>query len=172
MGWEGVEAQLKGVELNAFFLQDFGIPYAYAPVMMAHPDLIDAEPAVVKAFLQATARGFEWAAANPDEAATLLVDGAKAENRFDLDARLVQASQKELAKAYLDGEGRWGRMTDERWSTYLDWLSESGLLTTFLQSRAPVAWVSASLDDLRKGNAGDIIPRDSLPASSLYVDLF
>ena len=26
-GWEGVEARRKGVELNTFLLQDYGIPY-------------------------------------------------------------------------------------------------------------------------------------------------
>ena len=28
MNWEGILAKMKGVELNAFYLQDFDIPYA------------------------------------------------------------------------------------------------------------------------------------------------
>jgi hypothetical protein len=27
MGWEGVEAKRRGVDLNVFPLEDFGIPY-------------------------------------------------------------------------------------------------------------------------------------------------
>ena len=33
--WEGVEAERKGVKLNAFRLQDSGIPYGYSPVVIA-----------------------------------------------------------------------------------------------------------------------------------------
>ena len=172
MGWEGVEAKLKGVELNAFYLQDFGIPYGYAPVLMATPALLESEPAMVKAFLAAAAKGFEFAAAEPEEAAALLIAGSQAENGIRLDEVLVQASQKELASAYLDAEGKWGRMTEARWSEYLDWLSEAGLLTTFVQSRAPKPGISASLDELRQGNAGEPIQRIDIAASSLFVDLF
>ena len=31
-------------ELNSFYLQDFGIPYGYAPVLMANPAMLQAEP--------------------------------------------------------------------------------------------------------------------------------
>lgn len=40
MGWEGVEAQLKGVELNSFFLEPFGIPYGPSPLVIAKPDTV------------------------------------------------------------------------------------------------------------------------------------
>lgn len=40
MGWEGVEAALKGVELNVFKLNDYGVAYGYSPVMVAHPDFV------------------------------------------------------------------------------------------------------------------------------------
>eukprot|EP01052_Picozoa_sp_SAG31_P040743 SAG31_NODE_5981_length_2227_cov_3.720395_1_plen_367_part_00 len=172
MGWEGVEAQLKGVELNAFYLQDFGIPYGYAPILMAHPKMIADEPDVIRRFLNATARGFEYATAHPNDAADVLLAGAKEENKVELDASLVHASQKELASAYLDEDGRWGRMTESRWSEYLDWLSNVGLLTTFKQSRAPQPGVSASLDQLRQDNVGDTIPRHTIEAKSLFVNLF
>lgn len=66
---------------------------------MAAPALLDAEPAMVRAFLGAAARGFEFAAAHPDEAASLLLAGAQAENGVALDAALVRASQAELAGA-------------------------------------------------------------------------
>ena len=71
MGWEGVQAKLNGVELNAFYPQDFGVPYAYAPCLLAHPATLEEEPAMVRAFLAATARGYEWAAANADEVSLL-----------------------------------------------------------------------------------------------------
>lgn len=38
MGWEGVEARRKGVELNVFKLGDYKISYGYAPVLVARAD--------------------------------------------------------------------------------------------------------------------------------------
>nr|AHF22067.1 Thi5-like protein [Pyramimonas parkeae] len=171
MNWEGVEARMKGVDLNAFYLQDFGIPYAYAPCMLAHPDTLTEEPDMVKKFLNATAQGFEWAAAHPVEAADILVAGAK-ETGFDLDAEMVRISQQDISSAYLDENGKWGRMKADRWDAYLDWLSDSGLLTTFQQSRSPKPGVSASLDELRAGNAGERIPRESLDSTKLFTSEF
>lgn len=40
MGWEGVEAALKGVELNVFRLKDYGVSYGYSPVLVADPAYI------------------------------------------------------------------------------------------------------------------------------------
>ena len=63
-------------------------------------------------------------------------------------------------------------MTEARWSEYLDWLSDAGLLTTYVQSRAPKQGVSASLDELRSGNSGEVIARENVAAADLFVNLF
>ena len=39
-GWEGVDAQLKGVELNTFSLDEYGVPYGYTPVLAALPQTL------------------------------------------------------------------------------------------------------------------------------------
>ena len=44
MGWEGVDAERKGVKLNAFRLADSGIPYGYTPVLVAHPATLKCVP--------------------------------------------------------------------------------------------------------------------------------
>jgi hypothetical protein len=56
--------------------------------------------------------------------------------------------------------------------TYLDWLSEHGLLTTFTQSRQPIDGTSATLDELRFGKTGDLIQRESVPSSKLFTNDF
>lgn len=72
MPWEGVAAQRAGVDLNVFKLADYGIPYCYSPVLAAHPQTLAQNPDLVKSFLAATARGYEYAAEHPAEAAELL----------------------------------------------------------------------------------------------------
>lgn len=161
MGWEGVEAKLQGIELNAFFMQDYGVPYGYAPCLLANPKILEEEPEVAKQFLGATAEGFQFAAANPAIAADILIEGAKKENAFELDPKLVHASQELLSAQYLTTSGTWGVMEPKRWSEYISWLSTEGLLTSYKQSRTPEIGVSVSLDELRAGNAGEpLAPED------------
>ncbi|CAK0857003.1 unnamed protein product [Prorocentrum cordatum] len=166
--WEGVEAQMKQAELSLFALEDFGIPYGYAPCLVAHPELLDANPDLIRSFLEASAEGWEWAAANPAEAAKLLVEGAKAEcGDASLQPDMVALSMEKLAPALLDQRGRWGTMELSRWEQYLDWLSNEGLLTTYVNSRKPSA-AAATLDELRQGRAGEQIPRAQVSAAQLF----
>lgn len=162
-GWEGVEARRKGVELNTFLMQDYGVPYGYAPCLLANPATLAGDPALVRDFLAATSEGFQWAAAHPDESAAMLVAGAAEENGFEIDGDFARESQAVLSPQYLAPSGAWGVMEPARWEAYIGWLSTQGLLTTYKQSRAPTPGVSASLDDLRAGNAGEPLDPESLP---------
>ena len=74
-------------------------------------------------------------------------------------------------QAYLDGRKTWGTQKAERWDAFLDWLSETGLLTTAVPSRSQGAG-KASLDQLRSGGAGDSIPRGQVQSSSLFTSEF
>lgn len=77
-----------------------------------------------------------------------------------------------MLQFYLDGQGRWGHMETNRWENFLDWLDDKGLLTSAMPSRTPVEGVSASLDDLRRGNAGERVPRLSINAADLFTNEF
>lgn len=73
---------------------------------------------------------------------------------------------------FLTKDGRWGRQDKARWDAFLGWLSDRKLLTTKVQSRTAVEGVTASLDELRQGDAGEIIPRDSLSSDNLFTNRF
>lgn len=135
--WEGVEAKLKGVDLNVFRVCDYGMPYAYAPCLCAHPDWLAANPEVAKKFLAATAEGYRRAAADPKAAADALVRLAVSENNgHAVDPALALGSAEYLAEHFLDkSTGAWGRMEDDVWTNYLKWLWDADLLTTGMQSR-------------------------------------
>lgn len=117
MPWEGVAAQRAGIELNVFKLADYGIPYCFSPVLAAHPQTLASNPDMVKAFLAATARGYEYAAQNAAEAAQLLcaevaADVAKAGKPLPepLEPEMVAASQQLIGQHYLQaGSQTWGR---------------------------------------------------------------
>merc|ERR1719401_1440222 len=122
-GWEGVEANLQGIELNTFFMQDYGVPYGFAPCLLTHPNIFDDDPQLVRDFLAATSEGFKFAAAQPSESADILIKGAKEENGFDIDPKLAHASQNVLSPQYLTQTGAWGLMDPKRWSDYISWLA-------------------------------------------------
>ncbi|KAL4444363.1 hypothetical protein ABPG75_012100 [Micractinium tetrahymenae] len=174
LGWEGVEAARAGVELNAFKLGDYGIPYGYSPVLLAHPDAISGQADALKAVLAAAAEGYRYAAAHPAEAAELFCQAVAAEHPEGLpqplDTAMVQQSLELIAKDLLAADGRWGVMEAARWDAFLDWLSDKGLLTTKVQSRIVKEGVTTTLDGLRSGDAGEPIPRSSVQSATLFTN--
>ena len=130
----------------------------------------------VKAFLDAVAEGYKFVASHPDEAAQLFLKQVEADHSQEklpaLDVKLVAESLQMLSRHFLTPSGAWGSQDAGRWSRFLDWLSEQGLLTTAVQSRNPQAEQSASLDDIRGGKAGDPISRSAIDAASLFTNAF
>uniref|UniRef100_A0A7S0S6H2 Thiamine pyrimidine synthase n=1 Tax=Chlamydomonas leiostraca TaxID=1034604 RepID=A0A7S0S6H2_9CHLO len=175
LGWEGVEAEMRGVELNVFKLEDYRVAYGHSPLLVAHPDTLSAEGDAVRAFMAASARGFEYAAAHPHEAAGALVGAVAAEYAAHplpqpLDPEFVAKAQEYTSRHYLTAEGKWGVQSEHVWGAFLDWLSDSGLLTRKVQSRAGPSDTTTTLDGLRQGDAGEPIPRGEVPASSLFTN--
>lgn len=173
--WEGVDAALKGVELNEFTLGDYGIPYLPFPVLLAHPDTLRDKADLVRKFLKASAKGFVYAAQNPTQAANILTTTASKENPAlptPLDTQMVLKSLEVVSSHYLDSSGSWGTLSEEKWAKYIEWLSNERLLSTFIQSRNPVSGVSVSLDDLRQGNIGKVLPSSTLTAGDLISNAY
>lgn len=125
--WEGVEADIRGIELNCFLLDDYEIPYGYSPVLSAHRTWADQNADALHQFLKATAEGFLFAVKNPDEAARLLTKTAKHPTLKD--RNFVEQSQQLVSGYYLDGDGQWGLMHSNVWSSFVNWLIRNRMLT-------------------------------------------
>ena len=96
--WEGVESELNGPALNCFVASDWGVPGNPDQLGFAvrHSWLDDADhAATLRKFLAATRKGYDYALANPDKAADLLVDAA---STAQLDTALVRASMQEIIR--------------------------------------------------------------------------
>ncbi|KAF5842796.1 NMT1/THI5 like-domain-containing protein [Dunaliella salina] len=157
LGWEGVEAKRKGIALNTFKPEDYGVQYGYSPLLVAHPDSLSSKPDMVRAFLSATAQGFEFAAAHPEAAADQFLDAV---NKVYASTPLPEPLDRDMVKEA------------QVWDDFLDWLSANGLLTTKVQSRAPSSDKSTSLDGLRQGDVGEVIPREAIFSNSLFTNDF
>jgi len=125
-GWQGFQAQQQGVDLNVVMMEDYFdcIPDYYTPVVIANEDTIANKPEVVKAFMEALSRGYDFAIQNPGEAAELLLAAVP-----ELDAELVKASQDWLSKYYQADAPRWGEQKESVWQDYTDWMVEHGILS-------------------------------------------
>ncbi len=123
-GWNGVEAELKGLELNFIKLTDLDpvLDY-YTPVLITSETLINKHPDLVKKFMRATAKGYRLAIDNPEEAAEILI-----ENAPELDRELVRSSQQWLADKFQADAEKWGLQDRGIWENYTLWLYDNHLI--------------------------------------------
>ncbi|WP_411347626.1 ABC transporter substrate-binding protein [Paenibacillus sp. WLX2291] len=124
-GWTGIQAKLKHIELNYIPVRDLdpALDY-YTPLLISGTKTIQANPEKVRKFLQATARGYQYAIEHPEESANILLKYAP-----EIDKNLAIDSQKYLADKYIDDAPRWGEMKDEVWNRYTNFLKSNGLIT-------------------------------------------
>lgn len=123
-GWTGIEAQTKGMDLNFIKLRDeLKVLDYYTPVIISSEKKISADPEIVKKFMKATARGYEYTIKNPDKAAEILMKSVP-----ELNKNLVTASQVYLAKEYQADAPRWGEMKTEVWKGYADFMFDNKLI--------------------------------------------
>lgn len=126
--WAGVAAEMSGVPFDYFSFTDINEVFDYyTPVIVANNTFLKEEPDVAKAFLKATAKGYEYAIENPDEAAQILVDGDNTGALKDsLD--LVKKSQQWISEYYADEGTSWGYIDSARWDGFYGWLYSEGLI--------------------------------------------
>lgn len=132
-GWDGIEAELRGLDLNIVMLEDYkdAVPDWYTPVLITSEGLIRKNPDKVARFVRATARGYQDAIADPDAAAEILLKYAP-----ELKPELVFASQRWLSQRYQDDAARWGEQKLEVWSEFADWMYREGLIGTRFDAQA------------------------------------
>jgi ABC-type nitrate/sulfonate/bicarbonate transport system substrate-binding protein len=126
MGWEGVQAQRASVALNVFPITSYCVPDSYSPVIVSTQAYLAANQAVAQRFLAATAQGYDYAIAHPQEAAKALIAVAPA-GTFD-DTGLVTASQLYLSPRYAEGAKCWGQQTLAAWTNYPKFMYQSASL--------------------------------------------
>ena len=99
--WEGVQAEMYGPQLNCFTEPDYGVPGNGDAIGIITSDkMIKEKPDLVRKFVQASQKGYEYAYANPDDAASILVKEAP-------DANLEEAFVKKSMHMIVDGQ-YWG----------------------------------------------------------------
>jgi ABC-type nitrate/sulfonate/bicarbonate transport system substrate-binding protein len=121
-GWQSFQAQQQGINLNVVMMKDYFkyIPDYYTPVVITSESTIANKPEVVRAFMKALSRGYDFAISNPDKAADVLLAAAP---------ELVKASQNWLSNYYKAEAPRWGEQKQSVWQNYIDWMVKHSILS-------------------------------------------
>lgn len=127
-GWGGISAKLSGLEFDYFNFADIDSVFDYyTPVIVANNELLKNDPDTVKAFLEATKKGYEYAVSNPESAADILIAGDTTGALND-SRELVVESQKWISSQYKAEVEQWGYIDPARWNAFYAWLFDNGLI--------------------------------------------
>ena len=130
-GWQGVQAELQGIDLEVVMMEDWldCIPDYYTPVIITAETTIDERPETVRAFLEAVSRGYRFAIEDPGAAADMLLESVP-----ELDPELVVASQEWLSPRYQSEAARWGEQALEVWAAYSQWMEDHDILDDAIEA--------------------------------------
>ena len=131
-GWAVQNAKVQHYDVNYFSFVDMDKVFDfYTPVIAANDDFAKKYPDVVKAFVRAAKRGYEYAIKHPKDAGDILLDAAP-----ELSSDRVQASAKYLAKQYQADAKSWGVIDKSRWDAYFKWLNDKNLVESKLDENS------------------------------------
>lgn len=131
-GWDKIKLDMDGTAINFLPFKDADPVFDYYnPVIIANNDTIEKDPELVKSFLSAVKKGYEYAAEHADEAADILLKAAP-----ELDKDLVKKSQEYVSTRYIDDASGWGVIDPERWNRFYTWLNDNKLVEHELGSDA------------------------------------
>jgi ABC-type nitrate/sulfonate/bicarbonate transport system substrate-binding protein len=128
--WDGIATKIAGLETNYLNFADYGTELDYySPVIIANDEYLKNDPDTTKKFLAAVKKGYEYAIAEPEKAADILVEAVP-----ELDKALVTESQKWLADQYKAEVTQWGYIDKDRWDGFYKWLFDNSLIEKEISS--------------------------------------
>ena len=123
-GWTNISAKLRNFDINYIPLRELDerLDY-YTPIIASSESTLNEKSDMVKKFMEATSKGYEFAINNTEESAEILVKEVP-----EIDKDLAVESQKFLAKEYKSDANRWGEMKDSVWDNYTQFMLEYKLI--------------------------------------------
>ena len=129
-GWTGIEAELRKQTLNMIWLKDVDPALDfYTPVLITSEKMTEAQPELIRHFMQAVSEGYQYSIQNPVESAEILIKNAPEAN-----ADLIRSSQTWLSPKYQADAAQWGIQKADVWERYAKWLVERNLLPKMIDS--------------------------------------
>jgi ABC-type nitrate/sulfonate/bicarbonate transport system substrate-binding protein len=123
-GWEVIQAKEQGIPVVYFPSLKYGIPDYYTPVLVSSPNEIKQNPVLLKKFMTATAKGYQYAINHPQVAAQILINTTPKDTFPDIN--FITKSQKFLSAHYVDKGSQWGLQDQKAWQEYPQFMIDAG----------------------------------------------
>lgn len=121
-GWDVTKLRIENIA-HTFFRMSDDIPVLdyYTPVIIANNDYLKNNAESARKFLKATAKGYQYAIANPRSAADMLMEQNP---ELKVDPELIYASMEMLKGEYQADAPQWGYIDQARWDAFFDLMWE------------------------------------------------
>ncbi len=123
---EPLLAQAEGYQTNVFLPYDYGIETS-SEVLFTTDGVLQEHPDQVCGMVRAIQEGWQYAVDHPDEAVDMILAAGGEDLNREAEAAQLQAEMDNLITADSEAHG-YGYMTEERWQTAEDVLSQYGQL--------------------------------------------
>lgn len=117
----------KGIEINYFLIDNFGIPQAYELVLVANNELLNQNKETYTKVLKAMQKGFEDVKNNPSESLNLLLS-KQAIDQFPLSETVEKESLEILLPIMETPQNKFLTQTKKVWENNVNWLYENGII--------------------------------------------
>ena len=117
----------KGIEINYFLIDNFGIPQAYELVLVANDELLNQNKETYTKVLKAMQKGFEDVKNNPSESLNLLLS-KQAVDQFPLSETVEKESLEILLPIMETPQNKFLTQTKKVWENNVNWLYENGII--------------------------------------------
>lgn len=118
-----IQIRAQGAEIDRFTFAANGVPTVSTSIFASN-DYIEQNPEVLRGFIAASIKGWEFALANPEKAVAHLVDIFP-----DVDADLALQQLAAIPELFCSGGAKYlGKATDEHWARTQELLAQVGLL--------------------------------------------
>ncbi|MGL5543967.1 MAG: ABC transporter substrate-binding protein [Cetobacterium sp.] len=117
----------KGIDINYFLIDNFGIPQAYELILVANEELLNQNKDTYEKFLKAIKKGFYDVQNNPEEALKLLLS-KQAVEQFPL-SEIVERESLEILLPIMETENaKFLNQNEDIWEKNINWLYENGII--------------------------------------------
>lgn len=140
LGWEPYQGCTPVEDITFLDFDQVGVAPHHAYFVCFTQEMCEAQPQVVRDFLDATARGYRFAAENPDEAIALA-----GSPMCNMDPEVLRLSLEHMRPTWFAPSGRWGEIQPELVRSYTQWMIDGGFTT-------------ASLEDIEGAVTNDFLP--------------
>ncbi|WIY83453.1 ABC transporter substrate-binding protein [Propionimicrobium sp. PCR01-08-3] len=141
LGWESYQGSAPYDELVQLSFDEVGVTPHHAYFLCVRQQLLDEQPELVRDFVSATSRGYDFARDHQDESLQIM-----APTMCNVEPEALSASLKYMSSTWHGPNGRWGEISEPLLYSYTKWMIDGG-------------FCSASVDDIPGAWTNDFLPR-------------